>query len=147
MAEAITSSAGSPRFPTVHRAFISKKEFNKDEQELLKGYLLLNQSNIIISQNKLNEFVKINKLPDYFKNALEDALSKREDRYIKINESRLFEDYQEPTLDEVKALAILLKQSESSHYNKINIKTDEYTFKIEESIIPKKSNIAKKIEL
>lgn len=127
MALAITSSAGTPRLPTVHRLYFTRNELSGEELLQLRGQLLMNSSSIIVSKEKLNCFINETELPDFFKNVLEKALN--QDTYIKINETALFENAtSHPTTEEIEALFQLRNISEAVRYNKISSRTDEYTF-------------------
>ena len=128
MALAITSSAGTPRLPTVHRLYFTRKKLSEEELTKLRGQLLMNSSSIIVSKEKLKDFIKETKLPVSFRNALENVLE--QENYIKINETALFENMtSHPTTEEIEALCQLRNISEAARYNKISSRTDEYTFK------------------
>lgn len=127
MALAITSSAGSPRLPTVHRLFFTRAELTEEDLTKLRGQLLMNSSSIIVSKEKLSDFIKKTTLPAHFKDILEEVLN--QESYIKINETSLFENMtSHPTIEEIEALCQLRTISEGTRYNKISSHTDEYTF-------------------
>lgn len=129
MALAITSSAGTPRLPTVHRLYFTRMELSEEELTKLRGQLLMNSSSIIVSRENLKNFIKETKLPVFFRNTLENILE--QENYIKINETALFENAtSHPTTEEIEALFQLRNISEEVRYNKISSRTDEYTFKL-----------------
>lgn len=136
MALAITASAGNPRLPTVHRFFFTRSQLSSDEQNKLKGQLLLNSSSIFISKRHLRDFIAQTTLPEAFRKRLNDALS--QEGYVRVNEASLF-DGSNPSKDEIDTLIQLRQLSEELRYNKISSKTDEYTFKFYHNSTPKNS--------
>lgn len=142
VAEAITTSAGSQRVPTVHRVYISRKELTKQQQDDVKGHLLLNSSRIIVSAKSLLEFLASPPaqvpIPEHFKKALEGLVS--ETNYIKIEETELFKNKSHITKDEIAALGALFKISENARYNKISYKVDERTYSFYKSVPLKKTD-------
>lgn len=132
MAVAITSSAGNPRLPTVHRAFLCRKKLTLKEQELLKGHLMMNRAEFLVSKTNLEIFLENSQLPTVFRQALSSALEG--ETYLKIQESSLFETPAHPSLQEINALSRLHTVSELPRYNKINRRSDEYTYEFYKSL-------------
>lgn len=140
LAVAITSSAGNPRLPTVHRAFLCRKKLTLKEQELLKGHLMMNRSEFLVSKANLEAFLQTPQLPEVFRQALSNAMEG--ETYLKIQESNLFETPAHPTLQEITALSRLHTLSELPRYNKINRRSDEYTYEFYKSL--KKPKVVRK---
>lgn len=71
VAMVLTACSGANRLPTAHRMIISHRQLSHDEQEILKGQLRLNKSEILISESGLAQFFKDERLPasvtDYFR--------------------------------------------------------------------------------
>lgn len=132
MANVVTVSAGSNRRPTIHRMCIidEKIEIDKDSLEYIKGQLLLNEANILISASNLEALRKSEKLSPDFKQQLEAARSK--ESYYSFSESKLIDgDIDEET---ARSISIVRNHSISGKYNKISMRTDDMLYAIIKSI-------------
>lgn len=89
MANAVTVSAGSNRRPTIHRMCIIDEKIEIDNNSLtyIKGQLLLNEANILISAGNLELLRQSEELSTEFKQQLETARSK--ETYYSFSESKL----------------------------------------------------------
>lgn len=130
----LTSSAGSNRMPTAQRMIISKEELSASAIDLLKGQLYLNESEILISQSGLEQFLKDERLDPSFKK----YFCKTEDDISFLGLSPVpYYLFDEAVIrgaflrSDVKTNAInLIRQySASPKYNKIGSKCDELVFR------------------
>ncbi|MBQ7066868.1 MAG: helix-turn-helix transcriptional regulator [Lachnospiraceae bacterium] len=122
MACAITTSAGSNRRPTIHRMCITKDELSGEVLELVKGQLLLNNPEIILSEKQLDILLLDEAIPDSFKEILQRSAQKN--RCVCIQESSLYDS----TLSEkerIKWISYVRAQSKGQKYNKISKRTED----------------------
>lgn len=132
MANVVTVSAGSNRRPTIHRMCIidEKVEINKSSLEYIKGQLLLNEANILISSSNLELLKKSEELSSEFKQLLETAKSK--ETYYSFSEAKLIDgDIDEET---AQSISIVRNHSISGKYNKISMRTDDMLYAIIKNI-------------
>lgn len=134
LAAVLTASAGEKRFPTVHRMLISRKELTKEILYYLEGQLLLNASEILISKNAYQAFLKDENLPESFKeyfctdspeNSFMYAASIP---YYYLNESLIRDSFMNNELDKSKTICLLRKYSSANRYNKIGSIADEMVY-------------------
>lgn len=128
MASAITTSSGSNRRPTTHRICITRDPIPHDKIPYIKGQLLLNDADILISQTDYNKLIASKNLPESFRTLLMDAASKEHYRLIKENQlidSTLFSEH-----ENAKFISQVRLKSIASKYNKISKRTDDSLFAI-----------------
>ena len=128
MANAVTVSAGSNRRPTIHRMCIIDEKIEIDNNSLtyIKGQLLLNEANILISAGNLELLRQSEELSTEFKQQLETARSK--ETYYSFSESKLIDG----EVDEkaAKNVSVVRNYSISGKYNKVSMRTDEMLYAI-----------------
>lgn len=131
MANAVTTSAGSNRRPTCHRICLSDRKIEGDNLNYIKGQLLLNNSDILISVSKLEELKKSKVLSPEILEVLEGAIQK--EKYYSISESKLIgNNIAEDVV--AKDISILRTYSTADKYNKVSAKTNELLFSIIDNI-------------
>ena len=131
----LTSSAGSHRLPTMQRILISRRKLSPKDLYLLEGQLLLNASEIIISQSAYQALLKDPELPasfiEYFcdkenNNNFSNVVSVP---YYYLYESFIRDSFIN-TKDKLKIICLLRKYSLASRYNKIGGKADELVYRL-----------------
>lgn len=125
MANAITMSSGSNRRPTMHRMCLSDLPIPDQLMTYIKGQLLLNDSEILISERGLEKFKQDPLVPEKFISLLHHAL--QNESYYSITEAKLTgSDFHEDEL--AKLISLLRTYSEAPRYNKISRKTDDFLY-------------------
>lgn len=129
MANAVTTSSGLNRRPTIHRMCITNKSINNNPEQLtyIKGQLLLNESDILISGKRLDDFKKSENVSKQFIDILESAIQK--DQYFSVPESKLASN-EISEEDLIKMISLLRTYSIAPKYNKVSRKTDEFLFSL-----------------
>lgn len=131
----LTSSAGDNRLPTMHRILISRNKLTDQILYYLEGQLLLNESEILLSQNALNAMLKDDNLPDTFKdyfgnpeihNGFSNVLTFP---CYYLYESMIRDSFMKQE-DILKSICVLRKYSTAPRYNKIGGKADEIVYKL-----------------
>lgn len=128
MASAITTSSGSNRRPTTHRACIVRGKIPSEALPSIKGQLLLNDADMLISHTELNNLIVSKEIPASFKTLLKNATSKEYYRLIKENlliDSSLFDEYENTRL-----ISHVRSKSTAPRYNKISKRTDDSLFSL-----------------
>ena len=93
----------------------------------IQGQLLLNNSDILISERNLEQFKKDPRIPKHFLPLLNGAL--QNETYYSITEAKLTEsNFSEEDL--VKLISLLRMYSEAPKYNKISRKTDDALYEL-----------------
>lgn len=87
MANALTSSAGRYRHPTVHRICLSRIELNDTTMRHLMGELLLINDKFFISEKKYREFITSPIPHPEFKEMVDTVIKRRENSYHLLSES------------------------------------------------------------
>lgn len=130
MANAVTTSAGANKRPTIHRICISDNKISSALLPYVKGQLLLNEAEILISSKKLEAFKKNELVQPEFLDLLTDAI--QNERYYSVTEAKLTgNDISEEDL--VKMISLLRSYSIAPKYNKVSRKTDEALFSLLEN--------------
>lgn len=127
MALAITTSSGANRLPTVHRMCLSRKKIYPDKMEYVKGQLLLNDANIILTGQQVEELLNDCNLPDTFKELLKKSVAKDNCAYIQetsLYDNTLSED------EQIKWISYVRAHSSAPKYNKISRRTEEALFSL-----------------
>ncbi|MGN0482582.1 MAG: helix-turn-helix domain-containing protein [Lachnospiraceae bacterium] len=125
MANAITTSSGVSRRPTVHRICLSSQKLSDEQLSYLKGQLLLNGAEIVISDKKLEAFKKSPQVSKNFLPVLENAVQRNV--YHSISESRLMAGAL-PEQELIQMISLLRSYSSAPKYSKVSAKTDENLF-------------------
>ena len=145
----LTSSAGDNRLPTMQRILLSKKELSDDMLYFLEGQLLMNQSEILLSQNAFNAMLKDDRFPDAFKEYFCDSESGNRFSnilpmpYFYLYESMIRDSFMSEE-DKIKSICLLRKYSAAAKYNKVGGKADQIVYKFLTEIADK-NNDDKKI--
>ncbi len=127
MANAVTTSAGSNKRPTIHRMCLSENEIEPETLPYIRGQLLLNEPEILISSKKLEAFRKDPRVMPEFLELLSGAV--QNERYLSITEAKLTGSELSES-DLVKMISLLRSYSAAPKYNKISRKTDSSVFSI-----------------
>lgn len=127
MCSAVTTSSGSNRRPTMHRACLTRNDIDSGLIPYLKGQLLLNDNNIILSESVLEQILMDENIPLVFKERLQKAVQK--EKYCLIAENLLF-DNTIPENDRIKYISQLRSLSIAPKYNKISKRADEALFSL-----------------
>jgi len=127
LAVALTTSAGDDRRPTIHRIAICQNEYDNDEKKMsiIKSQLLLNESDIYISESRLEEITDM--LNEKILNAINDC---KKNSYYKINENIIHDAEALTEEEKYEAIQILRNNSAATKYNKIGAKADTAFFKM-----------------
>lgn len=147
LATVITASSGIKRLPTMHRLLITRKKLSDKDLYYLSGQLLLNNSEILISETAYKQFLKDKFLPDEFKtyydvteqngSAFASMLAKIP--YYLFNESILNDSFISSDA-KTRVICLLRKYSSAKRYNKISNKADEIIYKYLKSVSPEDDN-------
>lgn len=127
MAVAITTASGANRRPTVHRMCISRQEVKAENMDYIKGQLLMNTSDIILTNEQIENIFSDNNIPVSFKKLLKKAVT-RGNCYC-IPEADLV-DTSVSDNEQMRIISYVRSQSTSPKYNKISKKTDEVLYNI-----------------
>lgn len=128
MASAITTASGSNRLPTVHRMCISRKKIeDAGLQELIKGQLLMNTTEIYLSDEQIQTICSSEEIPDSFKELLQKEASK--EKCVCISETNLY-DRMLTEDEQIKCISYVRAHSRAPKYNKISRRTDEALFSL-----------------
>lgn len=131
MAGVVTVSSGANRRPTMHRMCISDRKITGKELDYIKGQLLLNESDILISARNLEKVKNSSDFSPVFLNMIGNAVQK--ERYYSISETRLFNN--EMSEEELaREISLLRKYSAAGKYNKVSERTNELLYSIINSI-------------
>lgn len=125
-ASVVTVSAGANRRPTVHRMCICDRKISGTDLNYIKGQLLLNDSDILISSSNLEKIRKDANFSSEFISILDNAVQK--EKYYSIPEHSLYEG--EILAERAKQISLLRNYSCAKKYNKISTKTDEFLYAI-----------------
>lgn len=126
MAVAITSSAGADKRPTMHRLCLTRNEVKPEAEEALIGQLLVNSSEILISEDQWNAFLKREDISEVFLKAI-SGIKKVKGTFFSLPEAVL----QVSQLDEKqfsRELSLLRRYSVAFKNGKISAHTDELLF-------------------
>lgn len=130
MADAVTTSAGSNKRATVHRICISDEALSQDVLPYVKGQLLLNDAEILISNKKLDAFKKDDRISPEFVSLVTAAI--QNEHYYSITEAKLTGNGILES-DLIRMISLLRLYSAAPKYNKISRKTDEALYNLLET--------------
>lgn len=130
MASAITTSSGSNRRPTTHRACIiqGNTDITTEMLPFIQGQLLLNDSDIIISRSELTKLLHSPIIPNEFKNLIKRSISK--ENYCILNENLLSDTKALGEAESAKWISYVRYHSIAAKYNKISKRTDDSLFSL-----------------
>lgn len=127
--------SGGNRRPIAQRILLSRtklnaKELSSKDSLFIQGQLLLNSTNILISQKAFDslltsDFVIKNEGLYAFLTECKKVFEKED--FYRIDES-ILRGIDAATEDKVQGISLLRKFSSTPKYNKISTKTDEYTY-------------------
>ncbi|MCI8614373.1 MAG: helix-turn-helix transcriptional regulator [Lachnospiraceae bacterium] len=135
MANAVTSSAGRFRQPTVHRICLSSYELNDDAARLLVGELLMINDKFFISEKKLDNFFKLNSISTDFRKKIENLINQPTNRYYMLSEKSLQTPLSTTELSSAeyefaRNISLLKSYSEAAPNNKITMETENILFNL-----------------
>lgn len=122
MAVAITTASGANRRPAVHRMCLSRKEVGAENIDYIKGQLLMNTSDIFLTDEQLKNMLNSKSVPDSFKEILKKIANKG--HCYRIPEANLI-DTSISDDEQLKIISYVRSQSISPKYNKVSKKTDD----------------------
>ena len=135
MALGISTSSGGNRRPIAQRILLSRtklnvKELSSKDSLFIQGQLLLNSTNVLISQKAFDtlltsDFVIKNEGLYTFLTECKKVFEK--ENFYRIDES-ILRGIDTPTEIKIQGISLLRKFSSAPKYNKISTKTDEYTY-------------------
>lgn len=128
MASAITTSSGSNRRPTIHRACIIRGNVDSKIYPYLKGQLLLNTAEILLSQNELDKILETPEIPDTFKTLVKQSINN--EKYYIIKENSLIDPQAFSEFENTKWISYMRANSSAPKYNKISKRTDDALFSL-----------------
>lgn len=131
----ISTSSGGNRRPIAQRILLSRtklnvKELSSKDSLFIQGQLLLNSTNVLISQKAFDtlltsDFVIKNEGLYTFLTECKKVFEK--ENFYRIDES-ILRGIDTPTEIKIQGISLLRKFSSAPKYNKISTKTDEYTY-------------------
>ena len=124
-----TASAGGNRLPTVPRMLISRKKIHNIAEHYLAGQLLLNHSDILLSEENMAQLLTDPELPDYYRNNLEKLIQGKS-CYMRISELAIRANHLVSSEDKIKCICLLRKYSSGAKYSKVGSKADEFTYQV-----------------
>lgn len=127
MACAVTTSSGSNRLPTIHRICISRDAISPPKMEFVKGQLLMNDANILLTECQLEELLNDPKIPSSFKELL--ARCAQKDKCTYFQETALYDQSLSET-ERIKWISYVRAHSSAPKYNKISRRTEESLFSL-----------------
>lgn len=120
----LTSCAGGKRLPTAHRMIMSIDDIPDEKMDILKGQLYLNDSEILISEERMAAFLKdkrlSNEFVECFKPKIESSLvgGLTPSLYYHFNES-LIRAFHLDENDKLNAIHLIRQYAVSHRYNKV----------------------------
>lgn len=122
MACAATTCSGSNRRPTIHRICMTREPIAETRMNTLKGQLLLNDGDIIVSRTNLQRFIDSPSVSDAFKKALKSSMQAEPFYLFKesaLSNANISENEQIALISSLRALSTAQK------YNKISKRTED----------------------
>lgn len=133
MANAITSSAGKPRYPTVHRICLCRKELNEFALLCLIGELRMTDSKFFISAKNLRNFFNTQlNISSSFRDKISNIIEHSDNTYHMISESDFRNSI--PNAEFIKNIARLKSYSEAPENLKITNETEDLLYTLLRSI-------------
>ena len=134
MAAVLTISAGGTNVPTFHRMLISRKKIAENDMKLIKGYLYLNWSRLMIDLDKLDEILTELDISQEIKRKIHDNsvvmnVCEISERYLRSLQKKDIYPYTHTELS-----ARIRERSISLKYNKISKRLDDHIVEILESM-------------
>lgn len=137
---ALVCSAGANKVPTAERILITKRELTSEETDYIDSQLLLNNSEIKISEEQFSRLKdEKNQLPDSFKRLfigesgeLKGAVK---NTFYCINEATI-RNSDMNFVDQMKSVCLLRKYSDAHRYTKVSTKANELIYRLLKEINP-----------
>lgn len=136
LANAVTASSGRVRYPTLHRAILSREELDDNVLSYIRGFLRLSSDEILISSEQFNAFLENVPLSEMAK---EKLISLQENSNSFFSFSKNILESSLPPSEYVYVISMLINYSTAPINNKVTYKEDEYVFKIIDEYIKAKS--------
>lgn len=124
MAVAITTASGANRRPTVHRMALSRTPIDPERLKYIKGQLLMNTSDVFITDEQIECFCNEEDVPESFKELLRKVKTATKTHCYCIPEGSLY-DSTLSEAEQLKYISLLRAASKAAKYNKISKKSDE----------------------
>lgn len=128
MAEVLTVSAGESNYPTVHRMFFTREEIREEDLKLVLPMINLNCSEILISEQNLEELKKEEAIPINVLEQLSDRFTTEQFYVLKENNFRSILELSLPKSKKKNIpqyISILREKALTYRYNKVSKKLDD----------------------
>lgn len=129
---ALVSCAGINKLPTAHRMIITRKEIPDNWKEMISSQLLLNESDIRISETKFKKLLADKALPESFRATFlpdGDFKGALKQTYYWINETTIRKSELD-LMDQLISVCVLRKYSESQKYAKVSNKANVLLYRL-----------------
>lgn len=126
LANALTSSAGRYRHPTVHRICLSREEIDDTVMRHLMGELLLINDKFFISEKKYKEFISSPIPHSEFKEMMDAVIKRRKNDYYLLSESDFRTSFSDTEFSH--NISFLKSFSEASANSKITPSMEDQLF-------------------
>ncbi len=134
LANAVTASSGRVRFPTLHRAILSREKLDDKILPYIRGFLHLSSENIYISSEQFDKFLAEASLPEKTKEKIL-SMQKDSETFFAFSKKII-----ESSIDEyVYIIPQLINYSSAPENNQITYEEEEMVFKIINEYIGKKN--------
>lgn len=135
MANAVTSSAGRFRHPTIHRICLTRNALNENAARHLIGELLMINDKFFISEKKLKSFFSSNSVSPDFRRKIENLIDHSANQYYMLSEKALqtplsATESSDAEFEFARNISLLKSYSEASPNNKITIETENILFNL-----------------
>lgn len=137
LANAVTASSGRVRFPTLHRAILSREELDDSILPYIRGFLHLSSENIYISSEQFDKFLADVSLSD---RAKEKILSMRKDSEVFFAFSKKIIESSIDSSESAYIIPQLISYSTAPENNQITYEEESMVFQIINEYIIKKNN-------
>lgn len=143
IAFALTVSSGGTRAPTAHRMLLSREQLDADKQEALKGFLYMNASEILITEEEYKKAIADPRCPESFKTTFFPngkfwfPYGEKKDVVYSIKDDWI-EGAKMTEIDKLTTLNLLKEYSVSRRYHKLGPRVGENYFKMIKALMDKK---------
>lgn len=136
LANAVTASSGRVRYPTLHRAVLSREELDDNVLTYIRGFLHLSSDEVIVSSEQFNAFLDEATLSKKAKEKL-TSLKENSESFFSFSKSILETSLSHSEYAYV--ISQLVNYSVAPKNNKVTDKDDEYVFQIISNFIKNRS--------
>lgn len=137
LANAVTASSGRVRYPTLHRAILSREELDDNVLSYIRGFLRLSSDEILISSEQFHTFLEKTTLSEEAREKL-ISLQKNSNSFFSFSKNVLESSL--PRSEYVYIISMLITYSTAPINNKVTDKEDDYVFQIINEYIKQKTD-------